>query len=111
MFRNKEVRNFTSDDFQREIGETLRNQALRCSDTEDRFFLPPARTNEPGFFSRMFGVVAGIGLVRNQVTDACCQYRQVGVYGDATLQVSLVVVETRPRLIRCEFPRDVLTLG
>ena len=80
-------------------------------DEEDRLLEVPAATNEPGLLAGVLGVVARIGLVRDQVTERRAQHGQIGVDRHTTAKTAEVVVEARPRLVGHELPVDALTVG
>ncbi len=51
---------------QREIGQPLGHQALRGVDQKDRLLGVTFAVDEPGLLAAVLGVVAGVGLVRDQ---------------------------------------------
>ena len=71
------------DDLESEIGQSFGEEALRCTDQEDRLLEPLAIPDEPDLLARVLGVVAGIGLVGDEVRKEQREHRQVDVYVDA----------------------------
>ncbi len=67
--------------------------------------------HQPHLLAGVLGVVAGVGLVGDQVGDGRAEHREVGVDGHPAGQAALVVVEPRPRLVGHQLPVDVLALG
>ncbi len=62
-------------------------------------------------FPGMLGLVTRIELVRHELGDEVRRHLDVGVDGDATAQLSLVVVVGRPGLVGNEVEDVRLTLG
>ena len=71
----------------------------------------PLVAHQPDLLAGVLGVVAGIGLVGDEVGDRGGQHRQVEVDGHPAAQVAEVVVEPRPRLVGHQLPVDVLAVG
>ena len=96
---------------QREIGQPLGHQALRGVDEEDRLLGLPFALDQPDFFTAVFGVVAGIGLVGHQPGQVRHLLLEVGVDGDGGPVVTEVVVEPGPRLVGDDLVGDGLSGG
>ena len=99
------------DHLEPEVGEPLGEQALRGADHEDRLLEPALPADEADLLAAVLGVVAGVGLVGDEVGERGGEHRQVGVDHDPAAQVAEVVVEARPRLVGDEVEVDVLALG
>ena len=86
-------------------------QTLRRADEEDRLLDLVVPPHEPDFLAAVLGVMARVGLVRDEMAERRRQHREVGVDRDATVQVAEVVVEARPRLVGDELEVDVFAFG
>ena len=62
-----------------EVGEALGQEALRRADEEDRLLQMTAAANEADLLAGVLGVVAGIGLVGDEVSEHGREHRQVDV--------------------------------
>ena len=94
-----------------EVGQALGQQALRRADEEDRLLDVAAPADQADLLAGVLGVVAGVGLVGDEVAERGAEHGQVGVDGDPAAEVAEVVVEAGPRLVGDELEVDVLAVG
>ena len=71
----------------------------------------PGPLDQPALLAAVLGVVARVGLVRDQVRQLAEPVRQVGVDRDPRAVVAQVVVEARPRLVGDDLVATVSTSG
>ena len=67
MLGHDRVRLVTEQDLDAEVGQSLGQQALRRAHEEDRLLETISTADEPDLLSGVLGVVARVGLVRDEV--------------------------------------------
>ena len=83
----------TADHLEAEVGEPLGQQALRGADDEDRLLQPALAADESDLLAAVLGVVAGVGLMGDEVSERGGQHREVGIDDRPAVEVAEVVVE------------------
>src|SRR5918999_2224227 len=90
--------------------DPLRDERLGRADEDDRLLEPPALADEQRLLADALGVVARIGLVRDQLAEERGRLGQVGANRDPAAQTAEVVVERRPRHLGDELDLNALAL-